>query len=211
MNHVVTSKGKKTTGPWYSINTVVFWLVEETLASTDHLISSCIGAALPRMGYIGPLSIFAFGTKEEHSSIASVPGIFFYESLDNKESTIIQNMLFRMTTHASSLSEEEEKCLMLIIKNPRKDDEILRVLDALESRGFHVLLVQPPHDDDEAQEVLFSSVDSVLQCTRLLDGSSPIDFDDPDSFCYSSQSSWETDYSDTDSDNLDDSTSYTWW
>ncbi|XP_010510002.1 PREDICTED: uncharacterized protein LOC104786330 [Camelina sativa] len=213
-NNVGTSKGGKTTGPWYSINTCVFWLVEETPAPSDHLISAYIRAALQRMGYIGPLSIFAFGIKEQ-SSIDSDPGIFFYESLD--KDAIIHKMLYDITRHASSLADEKEKCLMLITKNPPKDDELLRVLASLDSRGFHVLLVQP---HDEAQ--VFSSVDSIIQCTTLLDGSSPIDFDGSssidfdgsspmdfdldsksDSFCCSSQSSWETD-----PENLDDSTSF---
>ncbi|KAG7573972.1 hypothetical protein ISN44_As09g021980, partial [Arabidopsis suecica] len=77
------------------------------------------------------------------------------------------------------------------------EDECLRVLRALEARGFKVFLVQ---SDDEAE--VFRSADSIFDCTRTLDGSIPVvsipmDFD---SVSCTSSTSWETD---TDPDNSD--------
>ncbi|XP_023640394.1 uncharacterized protein LOC111831097 [Capsella rubella] len=197
MNNSGMSKDKR--GPWYSSCTGVFWLVDEieTGAPSSQLIYCYVRSALQRMGYLGSqMTIWAFGPKEQ--SLESASDITFsYEAIEDKDNRV-HKMLFRIITYGACYSDEEGRSVMVITKSPPKeDDELLRVLRALETRGYDVLLVQPPHDDDEAH--VFSSPDSIFKCTTFLDGSSPIDFDLPGE---ESSVSWETVSSDP--ENLDD-------
>ncbi|EFH39270.1 predicted protein [Arabidopsis lyrata subsp. lyrata] len=78
--------------------------------------------------------------------------------------------------------------LMVSSKKIPEDNESMRVLSALKSRGRNVLLVQP--EDEAASEKLFLTPESISDCTRYLNGEKPIDeIVDYTSSC----TSWETD------------------
>ncbi|KAG7569521.1 hypothetical protein ISN45_Aa04g022250 [Arabidopsis thaliana x Arabidopsis arenosa] len=175
-------------------DTAVFWLAEEipTSSGPNHSISRNIKLALEKLGILN-LGVIRVYAPEQPSSIEaewSDPGIYYY--FEGDKNTRVDTMFFCLMTFASC-SRNTPANLMVISKTPLKD-ECLRVLRALEARGFKVFLVQ---SDDEAE--VFRSADSIFDCTRSLDGSIPVVFDsvsipmDLDNDSCNSSTSWETD------------------
>ncbi|CAL9235840.1 unnamed protein product [Arabidopsis halleri] len=105
------------------------------------------------------------------------------------------NLMIEDITNIECNYSDKPHNLMVISKKIPEDNESMRVLSALKSRGRNVLLVQP--DDKAASEKLFLTPESISDCTRYLNGEKPIDeIVDYTSSC----TSWETDtdyYTDT--------------
>ncbi|XP_020885323.1 uncharacterized protein LOC9315745 [Arabidopsis lyrata subsp. lyrata] len=180
-------------------DTAVFWLAEEipTSSGPNHSISRNIKLALEKLGILNLGVIRVYAPEKPSSTEAEWcdPRIYYY--FEGNKNTRVDTMFFCLMTFASCSRGNQAANLMVISKTPLKD-ECLRVLRALETRGFKVFLVQ---SDDEAE--LYRSADSIFDCTRTLDGSIPVvsipmDFD---SVSCTSSTSWETD---TDPDNSSD-------
>ncbi|EFH60258.1 hypothetical protein ARALYDRAFT_899958 [Arabidopsis lyrata subsp. lyrata] len=178
----------------FSIDTAVFWLTEEIPNSSDPnlSISRNILLALEKLGILSLGVIRVYAPEEPSSKKAEWcdPRIYYY--FEGDKDTRVDTMFFDLITFASC-SRTNPANVMVISKSPLKD-ECLRVLRSLEARGSKVFLVQ---SDDESE--FFRSQDSILDCTRLLDGSIPVVFDgdsvpmELDNASATSSTSWETD------------------
>ncbi|EFH55902.1 predicted protein [Arabidopsis lyrata subsp. lyrata] len=96
--------------------------------------------------------------------------------MDNENSgdkdTRVNLMSFHILNWASS-SFKRQPNVMLISRNLPDDTEFVRVFNALKSRGFNVLLVQP-HDEAASKELL-RNADSISDSTRFFNGGNPLD------------------------------------
>ncbi|KAG7569463.1 NYN domain limkain-b1-type [Arabidopsis thaliana x Arabidopsis arenosa] len=174
----------------------VYWDVEDYPIPKDfepRLIFKNIKSALSKMGFGGSfVGIEAYGEDEIPEALDEKlieDGMIMY----NPKGSV--NLMIEDITNIECNYSDKPHNLMVISKKIPEDNESMRVLSALRSRGRNVLLVQP--DDEAASEKLFLTPESISDCTRYLNGEKPIDeIVDYTSSC----TSWETDtdyYTDT--------------
>ncbi|KAG7573905.1 hypothetical protein ISN44_As09g021450, partial [Arabidopsis suecica] len=172
------------------------WDVEDYPIPKDfepRLIFKNIKSALSKMGFGGSfVGIEAYGEDEIPEALDEElieDGMIMY----NPKGSV--NLMIEDITNIECNYSDKPHNLMVISKKIPEDNESMRVLSALRSRGRNVLLVQP--DDEAASEKLFLTPESISDCTRYLNGEKPIDeIVDYTSSC----TSWETDtdyYTDT--------------
>ncbi|XP_020885827.1 uncharacterized protein LOC110229570 [Arabidopsis lyrata subsp. lyrata] len=178
------------------------WDVEDYPIPQDfepRLIFKNINSALSKLGFGGSfLGIEAYGMKEIPEALSEElieDGMIMYNV--NPKGSV--NLMIRDITNIESNYSDKPHNLMVISKKIPEDNESMRVLSALKSRGRNVLLVQP--DDETASEKLFLTPESISDCTRYLNGEKRIDeIVDYTSSC----TSWETD-TDTDTEKEEES------
>ncbi|CAL9235922.1 unnamed protein product [Arabidopsis halleri] len=154
--------------------TCVFWNIDDYPIPDDinpDLIYSNIKSALEGMGYrCSDLEIFAYGEKiKEATELNELydAGIK-YSNHKVPDTEMLRDIVYCSINHKSSSN------LMVISKSLTEDTESIRVLRALKSRGFNVLLVQP-QSESHSSEQLFHYPDLLRCSTYLLDGQKAMD------------------------------------
>ncbi|XP_019101059.1 PREDICTED: uncharacterized protein LOC104788941 [Camelina sativa] len=188
-NFAVKTKSEEDFSSAYSH---VFWDVDDYPIPKD-IAPNCIyrnlNLALKKMGYHGTMEFNAFSEKE-------IPLLL---GLDEKSMDLLSIMFSPKCSPKIVLwdimylvnSSRLRFNVMIISKRLTTDEESMRVLWALKSRGTNVLLVQP-HDEAES-EIPFHCPASIADCTRFLNGEKPIDRKIVDYTDNTSCTSWETD------------------
>ncbi|CAH8264955.1 unnamed protein product [Arabidopsis lyrata] len=163
-------------GHCYSV-TGVFWDVEEIPIPKDvnlPSISGNIESALEKLGFyaLEPVEFIALGEKKDIASKGEWFEADIYYVSEGDKDTRVNLMSFHILNWASS-SFKRQPNVMLISRNLPDDTEFVRVFNALKSRGFNVLLVQP-HDEAASKELL-RNADSISDSTRFFNGGNPLD------------------------------------
>ncbi|EFH57786.1 predicted protein [Arabidopsis lyrata subsp. lyrata] len=126
-------------------------------------------AALEKMGYrCSDLEIFAYGEKIKEATELNE---LFDAGIKYSNHKVPYIEMLRDIVGSNHKSSSN---LMVISKSHPQDTESRRVLRALNSRGSHVLLVQP-QPESQASEQLFHRPDLLCCSTYLLDGRKAMD------------------------------------
>ncbi|XP_020884094.1 uncharacterized protein LOC110229152 [Arabidopsis lyrata subsp. lyrata] len=152
--------------------TCVYWNIDDYPIPDDikhDLIYSNIKSALEKMGYrCSDLEIFAYGEKIKEATELNE---LFDAGIKYSNHKVPYIEMLRDIVGSNHKSSSN---LMVISKSHPQDTESRRVLRALNSRGSHVLLVQP-QPESQASEQLFHRPDLLCCSTYLLDGRKAMD------------------------------------
>ncbi|XP_024013553.1 uncharacterized protein LOC112087795 [Eutrema salsugineum] len=150
--------------------TSVFWDVEDFPIPFGDSYHETIRSALEKNGYVGEVSILAYGDKKPDNNLDD--GITFIRKSDKH--VRLNRMLFDIRVWANQrFFKSPYYNLLLIAKNITQTTQIERVLrEACVGREINVLVVLP----DDVQEAEAPPAHSVWSSWKsLIDGEKPID------------------------------------
>ncbi|CAH2073667.1 unnamed protein product [Thlaspi arvense] len=148
-------------------DTQVFWNLDDYPIPDDAdlcYFRRNIEQALPTLGFAGYTNFEAYGDRMNHGRALMREAEIKYHIPERGDKTAV----FKMPVDMIICAAKRGPSNFLIIAKQSPESEWRRVIQCLQSRNHTAIVV-----DDTAQEALFGSLESVLECTRVLSRENP--------------------------------------